>query len=250
MSLVKRFGPPAAGATVEIAPAASDAVAWLADIIANTIYDFGDVHGRRPSIALSGGSTPGAVYERLAAAYPALVRRALWCQADERDVAPDDPASNRGMICRTLFGARPAEPPANFLAVPLPAADARSAALAYSRLLATHLAELGAGSIDIVLLGIGEDGHTASLFPGTGWRTLSEPLFAAVDAPLPAGRRYTLTLNGILEAKHRIWIVRGEAKAGIVRRILRDAPEHLPAGAIVRAAETRWLLDTGAAASL
>lgn len=247
---MKRFGAPASGATVEIAPVAPDAVAWFADTIADTIYNFIDVSGRRPSIALSGGTTPGAIYERLAAAHPALVRRALWCQADERDVAPDDSASNRGMICRTLFGARPAEPPANFLAVPLPAADARSAALAYSRLLAAHLAELGAGSIDIVLLGLGEDGHTASLFPGTGWRSLSDPLFAAVEAPPPAGRRYTLTLNGILEAKHRIYIVRGEAKAEIVRSILREAPERLPSGAIVRAAETRWLLDAAAAANL
>ncbi len=247
---MKRFGPPAAGATVEITPAMPDDTIRLAELLADAIYCFEYNSGRQPLVAVSGGSTPGPLYKRLAVAHPALVRRVLWCQVDERDIAPDDPASNRGMICRTLFGARPSEPPANFLAVPLPAPDARSAALAYARHLSTHLAELGTDSIDIVLLGIGEDGHTASLFPGTDWRTPSEPLFAAVDAPLPAGWRYTLTLRGILEAKQRIFIVRGESKAEIVRRILLEAPENLPSGAIVRAAETRWLLDAGAAAQL
>ncbi len=201
-------------------------------------------------IALSGGSTPGSIYERLARAHPTLVRRILWCQVDERDVTPDDPASNRGMICRTLFGTRPAAPPPNFLAVPLPAPPASSTALAYSRRLSAQLSELGTGSIDIVLLGLGEDGHTASLFPGTTWHTSSDPLFAAVDAPLPAGRRYTLTLKSLLEAKHRIFIVRGQAKAEIVRRLLHEAPTNLPAGAIVRAEATHWLLDAGSAAKI
>ena len=250
MPLVKRFGPPAAGAIVDIAPTASDETAWFADIISDIIYSFEKEAGRRPLIALSGGTTPGSIYARLAVAHPTLVRRALWCQADERDVAPNDPASNSGMICRTLFGTQPTDPPAHFLTVSLPASDACSAALAYARLLSTHLAKLDTGSIDIVLLGIGEDGHTASLFPGTDWRTRSEPLFAAVDAALPAGRRYTLTLKSILEAKHRIFIVRGEAKAEIVRRILLEAPDNLPSGAIVRAAETRWLLDAGSATKL
>lgn len=250
MSLVKRFHEAAAGAIVEVAPVASDDIGWFAGIISDTIYNYSNISGRRLLVALSGGSTPVAIYEHLAASYPALIRHALWCQTDERDVAPDDPASSRGMICRTLFGTRPSEPPANFLAVPLPASDARSAALAYARQLSTQLAKSGSDSIDIVLLGIGEDGHTASLFPGMDWRNRSEPLFAAVDAPLPAGRRYTLTLRSILEAKHRIFIVRGESKAEIVRRILLEAPEDLPAGAVVRAAETRWLLDAGAAARL
>lgn len=247
---MKRFGPPAAGATVEIAPASQSDAAWVANTIALTIYSFEHTAGRMPLIALSGGSTPGAIYEILAGMHPDIVNRALWCQTDERDVAPVDPASNRGMICRTLFGTRPTDPPANFLAVPLPAHDARSAALAYSHLLSMHLERLGTGSIDIAILGIGEDGHTASLFSGTDWRNLSEPLFAAVDAPLPAGRRYTLTLKSILEAKQRIFIVRGDSKAEIIRRILREAPEELPSGAIVRAAKTRWLLDAHAAAKL
>lgn len=250
MPLVKRFGPPTAGAIVEIAPDAPDGIDWHAHRISSAIQLLARELGRPPLVALSGGTTPGPIYERLADTHPDVVRNTVWCQTDERDVPPDHTASNQGMICRTLFGVAPGNPPANFLAVPLPTGDPRAAALRYSHLLTLQFAQAGSGSIDLVLLGIGEDGHTASLFPTANWRELPAHLFCPVDVPAPVGMRYSLTLPGLVGAKQRIFIVTGEAKAEIMRRILHEAPAVLPAGAIVRAAETRWLLDSRAAAKL
>jgi len=250
MSLVKQFGAPTAGATAEIAPDGADASVWFADTIAATVHAFASELGRPPLVALSGGTTPGPTYERLAQSHSDIINRTVWCQADERDVPPDHPDSNQGMICRTLFGAAPGERIPNFLAVPLPAADPVFAGRRYAELVSRYLEKTGSVVIDLVLLGIGEDGHTASLFPGTDWNRASDALFRSIDAPPPAGRRYTLTLPGLLSARSRIFIVKGSSKAGIVKHILCDAPAALPAGALAGAVQTRWLLDACAAADL
>ncbi|HNW34919.1 MAG TPA: 6-phosphogluconolactonase [Candidatus Ozemobacteraceae bacterium] len=250
MSLVKRFGAPTAGAAAEIVPGGSDVAGWFADRIVATIETLASNLGRPPLIALSGGTTPEPIFERLARSHSDMVSRTIWCQTDERDVPPEHPDSNQGMICKTLFGATPGRRISNFIAVPLPAADPGSAVRQYTERLSGYLKKAGSASIDLVLLGIGEDGHTASLFPAADWSSISEPLFRAIEAPLPAGRRYTLSLPGLLSAHGLMFLVRGSSKAGIVKRILRDAPVDLPAGALVRAARTRWLLDASAASEL
>lgn len=215
----------------------------------------------RFAVALSGGATPQDLYRLLATdLYASEVDwsrvHAFW--GDERCVPPDDPASNHRMARDALLSRVPiqSENVHRIRGEDEPAA----AAAAYERELRETFAtpdgppRLSPGSrFDLVLLGLGEDGHTASLFPGSA--ALREParwVRAVHPSEVPTAR-VTLTPAVINAAAEVAFLVSGRAKAAILRRVLDGPyqPDALPAQIIApRAGRLRWLVDADAAADL
>ncbi|MDP3910494.1 MAG: 6-phosphogluconolactonase [Gemmatimonadales bacterium] len=228
----------------------------------------------RFTVALSGGATPQRLYRLLASdPYASGVDwsrvHAFW--GDERCVAPDDPASNYRMAREALLAhvSIPAENIHRIRGEDEPAA----AAAAYERQLRASFTtvdgppRLSPGArFDLVLLGLGEDGHTASLFPGTA--TLREParwVRAVHPAAVATARvslthsvavataRVSLTSTVINAAAEVAFLVSGRAKAAILRRVLDGPyqPDALPAQRIApQPGRLRWLVDADAAADL
>jgi len=202
----------------------------------------------RFSVALSGGTTPGALYRRLAAG-PYRVRLP-WAQvhlfwADERCVPPDAPDSNYRLVAETLLAGAPL-PPENIHRM-RGEWEPERAARDYEQTLRAYFGN--APRFDLVLLGLGKDGHTASLFPGT--ETLAETARWVVPASAeyedrPAWR-ITLTLPALNAARHIIFLVSGAEKAAIVRTVLTEPEAGLPAQRVQPAdGEVVWLLDAKA----
>jgi 6-phosphogluconolactonase len=214
----------------------------------------------RFAIALAGGSTPRPLYERLAA-LPARGgidwRKVELFWSDERCVPPDDEHSNHRLARETLLDHVPvAAERIHRMRGEDP--DAERAAAEYERVLRWAL---GGSSgrpprLDLVLLGLGPEGHIASLFPGSRAIFESERLVAAVrhaGDPEPRLDRLTLTPPAINAAREVVFLVSGSEKAGAVRASLegpRD-PERWPAQTIapVEGRET-WVVDRAAAAEL
>jgi 6-phosphogluconolactonase len=205
----------------------------------------------RFSVALSGGSTPGALYQLLAKL--PYCSQILWAQvhlfwADERCVPPDDPGSNYRLAYEALIAGVPM-PPENVHRVhgelrPKPAARA------YDRELRRFF-RAPRPRFDLVLLGLGSDGHTASLFPNSEALEETERLAVATTAfydNRPA-ERVTLTLPALNAARQVLFLVSGLEKAEIVQAVLADVEGRLPARRIRPVAgQLIWLLDAAAAA--
>ena len=219
----------------------------------------------RFSVALSGGSTPRGVYERLATApLAAAVNWPAWqiFWGDERWVPARHPLSNYHMACTTLLDHVPVDPERVHPMVPvgweLLAPDRLAeAACAYEVALANEAA------LDLVLLGLGGDGHTASLFPGA--EAVEEKSRWVVATPAPGGAgerelpRLTLTLLALNAAREVIFLVSGAAKSATVAAVLEDgggaapepAPHLLPAARVAPTdGQLTWLLDEDAAGDL
>jgi 6-phosphogluconolactonase len=156
---------------VEVIPDADLLAATAADRIARAARESIDRYGRF-TLVLAGGSTPEKTYERLASPEPNAVidwSHTYLLFGDERFVPPEDPASNFGMVRRTLLGHVPI-PAVQVFPMTTSAPSVREAAEQYAR----DLAQFCGGKahswppprFDLVLLGLGDDGHTASLFPG------------------------------------------------------------------------------------
>ncbi len=203
--------------------------------------------------ALSGGSTPGALYRLLSAApYRA---RIPWAQvhlfwADERCVPPDDPGSNYRLVAETLLAGAPI-PPENVHRV-MGEWEPERAARAYEQAIRAFFG--GASPrFDLALLGLGKDGHTASLFPGADTLAETERLVVTAVAAYE-GRpawRVTLTLPALNAARSVLFLVSGAEKAPVVQAILADGEEHLPARRVRPiAGHLAWLLDAAAARSV
>lgn len=207
----------------------------------------------RFTAALSGGKTPVSLYARLAAA-PFADRipwdrvHLLW--SDERCVPPDHAESNYRLVRELLIDC-----------VPIPAANVHrmrgemnpvEAAERYEALLRGRFAAGGGGSpdLDFILLGLGEDGHTASLFPGTAAVRETSRWVVGHWVDERKGWRITLTPPAINAARLVVFIAAGPGKAAVVRDILQGPfqPDRLPAQA-VRPADGRllWLMDRKAA---
>lgn len=206
-------------------------------------------------VALSGGSTPKRLFEELSrAGRQALPWDAvhLWW-GDERTVAPDHPDSNYGMARALLI-----EPLALDLTrvhrIAGELADHDAAARSYEDAL---VAELGAPPVfDLVYLGMGPDGHTASLFPGSGGldETRRWVIANRVTSPLVHGTatRITLTAPAINAARRIRFLVAGADKAASLAQVLegpRD-PHRYPAQLIRRDGDVVWLVDEAAASQL
>lgn len=212
------------------------AAAWVADSIAAVL-------ARRPrcSMALSGGSTPRAIYRCLADRYVDVP----WAQVDiyfgdERRVPPDDPKSNYGMAREALLSRVPIAP-SHVHRMDGEREDASAAALDYEAILPE--------SLDILLLGMGTDGHTASLFPGAPQLREEARRVVPSTSPEPPAGRITITPPVVAAARHVAVIVAGSGKAEAVARALEGAfnPLALPVQFALRAS---WFLDGEAAARL
>ena len=199
-------------------------------------------------LALAGGSTPRAIY----AAWGGSLGDIAWSRVDvffgdERAVPPDDPASNYGMA-RAAFLDRVGVPAANVRRMEGEAADLDQAARDYERGL---VAGAAAPWLDLAILGVGPDGHTASLFPGAPALEERSRLCVATSGPEPGSRRLTLTMPVFLEAGAVLFVVAGPEKAAVLGELLSDAPPtpELPAGAVLRRAGSVTLCCDAAAAS-
>ena len=209
--------------------------------------------GTVPSLALTGGTVANELYAAVAGSPAAGAvdwgRVELWW-GDERFVPSDDPDRNDGQARAALetlpLDAKRVHP---MPAADGPALDLDAAAASYSDELRRH----GAGRFDIVLLGVGPDGHVASLFPGHPELDADDTIAVGVrDSPKPPPQRISLSFPA-LERTDEVWFVAaGEAKAGAVRRALTPGadPHDVPAARPRGRRRTLWLLDSAAAAEL
>ena len=207
-------------------------------------------------VALSGGGTPRPLYERLAGAYRERVpwARTVVLFSDERCVPPDDAASNFGMVARTLLDHVPVPPEqVHRIAGERPP---EAAAREYERALRGVLGEAreSVALIDVALLGVGADGHTASLFPGSAALDERGRWVVATEAPAsaPVRARITLTFPLLARAREAWFLCAGAEKRAVVAEILGAPAERGRAAphpsARVRGTEvTAWLLDRAAA---
>lgn len=198
------------------------------------------------TLALSGGSTPEVLYRLLAGAahddLPWASTHVLW--GDERCVPPHDERSNyrlamtAGLLERPVLGVhrmRGEDPP-------------EDAAAAYDRALLT-LAEGTAGGpvLDLVLLGVGHDGHTASLFPGSP-EVEERDRWVVATGEHSGMRRLTFTMPVLLAARRVMFLVTGSPKRELVERALHEEDPTMPAGVVVTGARTlTWIMDDAAA---
>jgi len=209
----------------------------------------------RFTLALAGGSTPRAIYSLLAG--DGFVRRVEWAQVhvvwgDERCVPPNDARSNYRMA-REAFLDRVPIPPDQIHRI-RGEEEPHAAASGYERVLRQLLGEdrpgAPAAGLDLVLLGMGEDGHTASLFPGQGAVHETTRWVAAVYVGAAAMWRVTLTPVVINAARNVSFVVSGAGKAERVRQVLEAPydPALLPSQAIAPSqGRLTWFLDAAAA---
>ncbi len=208
----------------------------------------------RFDLVLAGGSTPRRLYELLAGEYGDNI---AWHQVhlfwgDERCVPPDRPQSNFKLAQETLISRVPL-PAENVHRIPAELEPPREAAAAYERLLRSHWPQAAWPAFDLVLLGLGADGHTASLFPGDPVLEEQESWVRAVLAP-PAyeiRQRITLTFLAINSARAIYFLVSGEVKVPALHAVLEQNGSALPASRVRPAeGEPRWFLDEAAAERL
>jgi len=183
-------------------------------------------HGRF-RLVLAGGGTPQATYRRLAVSDQDWKRWSLY-YGDERCVPADDPQRNSQMVAATGLTARVGKH------YPIPTElGAKVAASRYRERIK------GARPFDMVLLGMGEDGHTASLFPGRTWP--DKPVFAVRDAPKPPPERVTLGIATLQDCVTMLVLVSGEDKADAVQQ-WRDGAD-LPVARASSVDHARVLVD-------
>lgn len=185
-------------------------------------------------LALSGGTTPGATYRLLGAEPSELSETEIWF-ADERCVAPDDAESNYRLAAETLL--EPAHlAPARVHRMQGELGPSAGAAQ-YAEELRAHLPqEEGLPVLDLVVLGIGPDGHVASLFPGA--ETLDAPAetlcLGVENSPKPPPERITLSLSVLRAARSCLLLATGAGKGDAVSAMLAEPSRHVPASMLRR----------------
>jgi len=186
------------------------------------------------SVALSGGKTPIDLYHKLSGVKEMLPwHKTHIFLVDERFVPADHNDSNYRMLKETLLDHLPI-PQGNIHPIPTERLTLQASAMAYEEDLKNFfgLSQDQFPEFDLLLLGIGEDGHTASLFPGTP--ALDDHIHLAAPVPLDEMRhpRITLTLPVINNAKHILFLVIGKNKASVLRKIIDKEDVSLPASMV------------------
>jgi 6-phosphogluconolactonase len=202
-------------------------------------------------MVLAGGGTPRRLYEVLAES--ARATRLDWSRVhvwfgDERCVPPDHHDSNYRMARAALLDHVPI-PAAQVHPILADISSVRLDAARYAQALRRHApaGPRGLPCFDLVLLGLGEDGHTASLFPGTCILNERERPVAAVYVPRLKGWRISLTLPALRQAR-ALWVLAtGAAKADILRRIWQEPAAGLPVQVLADLETLEWHLDEAAA---
>jgi 6-phosphogluconolactonase len=200
------------------------------------------------SIALSGGSTPKTLFELLAT--PAYARRVKWQNweiyfSDERCVPPESQESNFRMAREALLDHVPIKP--QNIHRMIGEIDPPQAAMEYGQLLKE---KFGDGGLDVILLGMGDDGHTASLFPGTAALDEIKHRCVANFVPKLNVWRLTMTASFINRAGEVMVLVGGAAKAQRIKEVLQGPrdPKRLPIQLIAPVpGQMLWIMDRAAA---
>lgn len=210
--------------------------------------------GREPQVALTGGTIARTVHReiaRLASGSGVDWSRVVVWWGDERFVAPEDDERNAGQARVDLLDLLPLDP-AKVHEMPstADAASLDAAAAAYAEALRAH----GAGEFEVVMLGVGPDGHVASLFPGNAALDVEDRIAVGVpDSPKPPPERVSLTFPALNRARSVWFLVSGEGKADAVGRALAPATpdvHDVPAAGVHGQEETVWFLDRAAASRL
>jgi 6-phosphogluconolactonase len=207
-------------------------------------------------IALSGGSTPKNLYNLIAANASSTLpwERMFFFFGDERHVPPDDPESNFRMANESLLSKVPV-PAGNIFRVPSENPDASAAAEAYEKSLRSFFAPQPGEfpRFDLILLGMGPDGHTASLFPETAALQEKSRLVVANWVEKLKTHRITITLPVINAARRVLFLVSGTDKAAALHEVLegKQPAEKYPSK-LVRPTNGKliWLVDRAAASGL
>jgi 6-phosphogluconolactonase len=221
---------------------AHDAAEWLCALAQASVGAF--------AVCLSGGSTPRPLYERLATSTIAARfpwHRVHWFWGDERFVPHDHPDSNYRMVREALFSSVPV-PEANIHAIPTETLTPEQAAVAYEVTLkefyGADMLDPKQPLFDVTLLGIGEDGHTASLFPGQpALREGRQWAVAVVGAR--SEPRITLTYPALDSSSHVAFLATGEGKRDAVARAMAGDRET-PAALVRPVGHVHWFIDRAA----
>ncbi len=237
-------------ARVEVQPDASALATAVAGELLTRLAD-AQASGHQPNIGLTGGTIADAVHRELARLSPGTEvdwsRVVVWW-GDERFVAPDSPDRN-ALAAREAFLDAVGATQVHEMPSTADAFDAVAGAAAYG----TEMRSEGSGEFEVVMLGVGPDGHIASLFPGHPQLDVDDEIAVAVtDSPKPPPERITLTYSA-LNRSRSIWLlVSGEAKAEAVAAALADEGDvhDTPARGVAGNEETVWFLDRAAASLL
>lgn len=242
-------------ATLRVFPTAGELAAAAADEVVHRLRDAVVARGRA-SLVLAGGSTPMSLYQLLAARAddPTVPWSAVdWFWGDERTVPPEHPESNFGAAWSVWLSKLPIAPERlHRIEGELPAEEA---AARYEREIRRALS-LGPAELprfDLVLLGLGTDGHTASLFPGSPALSERQRLVAAPWVAKLGSHRLTLTYPALNSARAVHFLVAGAEKAEVLAQVMRGPfqPDLLPAqGVRPERGELHWWLDEEAAGTL
>ena len=244
---VQRFADPAALARA--------AAAETADRLAQAVAARGSA-----TIALAGGSTPKVLY-RLLVEDEGLRAQLPWAQThfffgDERHVPPDHTDSNYRMASEAMLARAVKDgllPEANIHRIPAEMASARGAAESYAAEIQAHFGGEAMPAFDVILLGMGPDGHTASVFPGTSALRERDGLVCAVWVDKLSTWRITFTPPLLRAGRCVLFTVAGADKARTLKAVLNGPPDfdRYPSQGIVSAnGETLWFIDEAAAAEM
>lgn len=205
----------------------------------------------RYALALAGGSTPERLYELLAAeaAGPLPWPQIHLFWGDERFVPPDHPKSNAHLAARTLTDPAPI-PSSNVHPIPTQTDRPETAAAQYTKTLQQHVPDRD-HTFDTALLGLGADGHTASLFPETGTpeeRRTDEAWVRAVNAPPrhDIASRISCTLPVLNGARQAVFLVSGARKQDALAAVLHRTAPDLPAAQVRPRDSLHWFVDEAA----
>jgi 6-phosphogluconolactonase len=216
----------------------TDAAAFILDQACKAIAEREEVR-----IALSGGNTPAPVYARVAAeACDFPWERVLFTFGDERCVPPDNPQSNFRMARENLFV--PAGVPQKSIMRMRGEIDPQIAAKDYEEQLAAIATERGEPIYqhDLILLGLGDDGHTASLFPGTAALEEMTRRVVANFVPKLNAWRLTFTFPLINHARHILFLVGASKSPELIERVLAGDPQFPAARVNPVAGELTWMI--------
>ena len=193
----------------------------------------GEAGSAAASCALSGGATALIFLSALRNANVDWRKITLFW-ADERAVAPDDPESNYGLAERMLLSPLGAKAP-RAIRMPADTSNLNQAALWYDDALET---ELDGGTLDLAILGVGEDGHVCSLFPGHPALTQNDYRAVAIeDAPKPPQRRLSLSMRYVLQTK-KIWLIAiGPRKLPVLQAAINRTTNSTPLDLVMRQAK-------------
>ena len=208
---------------------AAAAAKWLATAARDAVADHGGF-----TFAVSGGRTPWEMFAELAHEDVPWESITIY-QVDERMVPADDPDRNLGHLMAALAGA-----PAKVEAMAVEAPDPDEAAAQYAALLPARF--------DVVHLGLGPDGHTASLVPDDAVLQVTDRLVAPTAGPYQGDRRMTLTYPALARARQLLWLVAGEEKVEPLAKLL-TGDTSIPAGR-VSADASLVMADAAAAAAV